>query len=197
MFDSGNRGHVSPSLSCLSLCGDGRIPWPIGVLLPYFSVFARFLWPSHWQSFIRKDMHIHSILVILLLSLSENNSSCYSIFLQLPESKALDSSILDFWAASGLAPKKYEAHQEDGIVAWPSCDSLLSLPVGSSPSTPTLAPDPCKASSARQLKRKKALMQLHLTPHKSPDMNSNRVQVHSNNLTTLLTLSGKKLLKRN
>ncbi|XP_063338226.1 polycystin-1 [Pelmatolapia mariae] len=128
------------------------------------------------------------------LSLPDSSGRVTDSPSSLTESKALDSSILDFWAASGLAPKKDEAHQEDGIVAWPSCDSLLSLPAGSSPSKPTLVPDPCKASSARQLKRKKALMQLHLTPHKSPDMNSNRVQVHSHNLTTLLTLSEEDLL---
>lgn len=83
-----------------------------------------------------------------------------------------DSSILDFWAASGLAPRTDGACQEEGVVVWASCDSLLNLPAGPSTKT-TPSPDPCKASSAlgptRQLRRKKALMQLRLASPSSSD----------------------------
>ncbi|XP_051273916.1 polycystin-1 isoform X2 [Dicentrarchus labrax] len=97
---------------------------------------------------------------------------CFLCFLfrkahsQLLDSKAFDSSILDFWAASGLAPQTDGACQEEGIGTWPSCDSLLNLPVGPCITMMTPAPNLCKASPSigqmRQLRRKKALMQLHL-----------------------------------
>uniref|UniRef100_A0A3B5AXN8 Polycystic kidney disease 1b n=1 Tax=Stegastes partitus TaxID=144197 RepID=A0A3B5AXN8_9TELE len=150
---------------------------------------------------------------------------------QLLESKALNSSILDFWAASGLAPQTDGAYQEKAVVTWPSCDSLLNLPAGSRPAKTTLAPDLCKSSPVqgptRQLRRKKALMQLHLASPVSPvsstallsssctfsedisnshvfsaeagqkslNVNPKPVRVYSQNLTTLLTLSGEKLFK--
>ncbi|KAF7653465.1 hypothetical protein LDENG_00082420 [Lucifuga dentata] len=137
----------------------------------------------------------------------------------LVESKAFDSSILDFWAASGLAPQKGGACLEDGVVAWPSYDSLLNLPAD--PSTKT-SPGPSSAlGPTRHLRRKKALMQLRLAspsfphlphtstrppskdnPHHRPAgpgqklsiMNAKPVQTHSHNLTTSLTLSEEDLL---
>ncbi|AWP17296.1 putative polycystin-1-like [Scophthalmus maximus] len=143
---------------------------------------------------------------------------CHSI----RESKVFDSSILDFWAASGLAPQTDGQCQGKGVEAWPSCDSLLNLPVDLCPTkmaspprhldkaSPTLGP-------TRQLRRKKALMQLRLASPSSPNtptkyplskkpsnysptapaqgvltMNANLVQTH--NLTTFLTLSEEDLL---
>uniref|UniRef100_UPI003AAB6BD9 polycystin-1 n=1 Tax=Centroberyx gerrardi TaxID=166262 RepID=UPI003AAB6BD9 len=98
-------------------------------------------------------------------------------------SKVFDSGILDFWAASGLAPQRDGAGREEGgVVGWPSCDSLLDLPAGphssSSSSETTSDPDPREAPSTlgptRLLRRKKALMQLRLSsspssPSSSPD----------------------------
>ncbi|KAF3853205.1 hypothetical protein F7725_013893, partial [Dissostichus mawsoni] len=115
------------------------------------------------------------------LSLSDSSSG---------PSSALDSSILDFWAASGLAPQKDGVHQEGGgVETWPSCDSLLNLPACIT-ETPIL----CKASlSSRQLRRKKQIRLAAPASNKTPtnqNMKSNLVQVHSQNLTTLLTLSG-------
>ncbi|KAG8008965.1 Polycystin-1, partial [Nibea albiflora] len=143
------------------------------------------------------------------------------------ESKAFDSSILDFWAASGLAPQIDGAHQEGGVRTWPSCDSLLNFPASPYLTKTTLVPAVCKASPAlgpiRQLKRKKALMQLRLASPSSTDsssalhsplskdftsshqslpvldrkvstMGTKCVQAHSHNLTTLLTLSEEDLL---
>ncbi|XP_069012250.1 polycystin-1 [Embiotoca jacksoni] len=134
-----------------------------------------------------------------------------------PESKALGSSILDFWAASGLAP---QTDGEEDVAAWPSCDSLLNLPAGSLPTEITLAPDLCKASPThgptRQLRRRKALMQLRLASpvspvspaallsspsedisrfHDSPaEPGQKSLKAHNYNLTTLLTLSEEDLL---
>lgn len=55
---------------------------------------------------------------------------------------------------------------------WPSCDSLLNLPVGPHLMETTPAPDLCGASHAlgptRQLRRKKALMQLRLASPSTP-----------------------------
>ncbi|KAK1881874.1 Polycystin-1 [Dissostichus eleginoides] len=124
------------------------------------------------------------------LSLSDSSSGPSSLL----DSKALDSSILDFWAASGLAPQKDGVHQEGGVVeTWPSCDSLLNLPACIT-ETPIL----CKASlSSRQLRRKKQIRLAAPASNKTPtnqNMKSNLVQVHSQNLTTLLTLSEEDLL---
>ncbi|XP_038592316.1 polycystin-1 [Micropterus salmoides] len=167
------------------------------------------------------------------LSLPDSSGPVRDSPSSLLESKAFDSSILDFWA--GLAPQKDGACQEEDIRTWPSCDSLLNLSVGPCLTNKTLAPEICKASPAllpkRQLKRKKALMQLHpaspsstdsssalLSPlshippqktskdisssHQSPaasgqkvsTRNTNSVQTHNHNLTTLLTLSDEDLL---
>ncbi|XP_022598094.1 polycystin-1-like [Seriola dumerili] len=107
------------------------------------------------------------------LSLPDSSSHVRDSPSSLLESKAFDSSILDFWAASGLAPQTDVACQDEGVVAWPSCDSLLNLPVDLCPTKMTPARDLCKASPAlgpaRQLRRKKALMQLRLASPSSPD----------------------------
>ncbi|KAM9832468.1 polycystin-1 [Neosynchiropus ocellatus] len=72
------------------------------------------------------------------------------------ESKAVNSSILDFWTASGLMPQG----SPKGDELWASCDSLLSVPAGLS-IQPDLSPDGFPASPAvgpaKQLKRRKAL----------------------------------------
>ncbi|XP_034081606.1 polycystin-1-like [Gymnodraco acuticeps] len=113
------------------------------------------------------------------LSLSDSSSGPSSLL----DSKALDSSILDFWAASGLAPQKDKM----------SCDSLLNLPACTT-ETAIL----CKASpSSRQLRRKKQIRLAAPASNKTPtnqNMKSNLVHVHSQNLTTLLTLSEEDLL---
>ncbi|XP_029311858.1 polycystin-1 [Cottoperca gobio] len=157
------------------------------------------------------------------LSLPDSSGPVRDSPSSLLDSKAFDSSILDFWAASGLAPQKDGACQEEVIGTWPSCDSLLNLPAGQCFTKTSPAPVPCKASPApgsmRQLRRKKALMQLRLaspsaprciysiskdfpSSHQSPAaldtkvsiIKTNLVQVHNHNLRTLLTLSEEDLL---
>ncbi|XP_037611724.1 polycystin-1 [Sebastes umbrosus] len=158
------------------------------------------------------------------LSLPDSSGPARDSPSSLLESKAFDSSILDFWAASGLAPQTDAACQEEVIGTWPSCDSLLNLPVGLCLSkTPPANSNLCDVSPAlgptRQLRRKKALMQLRLakpsstgspaapsyplskdisSSHQSPaaldKKVSNLVQAHNHNLTTLLTLSEEDLL---
>ncbi|KAM3591453.1 uncharacterized protein V6R79_002157 [Siganus canaliculatus] len=137
------------------------------------------------------------------LSLPDSSSPVGDTPLSLHESKAFDSSILEFWAASGLAPQTDGARQEEGIRTWPSCDSLLNLPLDlcrsdQSPE-PSLAETLPSLGPNRQLKRKKALMQLHITSPSSTDpkvstTRDNMVQTHTHNLTTLLTLSEEDLL---
>ncbi|KAI3365437.1 hypothetical protein L3Q82_010525, partial [Scortum barcoo] len=159
-----------------------------------------------------------------ILSLPDSSGPIRDSPSSLLESKAFHSSILDFWAASGLAPQTDGACQEEGIETWLSCDSLLNLPV--SPCLTNTTPDPnlFKASPAlgpiRQLRRKKGLMQLRLASTGSPSallsplsqdisspqqfsaaldqkgsaMKTNLVQAHKHNLTTLLTLSEEDLL---
>lgn len=135
----------------------------------------------------------------------------------------LDSSILDFWAASGLIPETDGAHKEEGVTTWPSCDSLIGSPAGSCPSKTTSTSDLCEAyqASTRQLRRKRALMQLHLASPVSPvgptapltenifsfhsssaepgpkvlHMSPSSDQTHNQNMTTLLTLSGEKVFR--
>ncbi|XP_034426558.1 polycystin-1 [Hippoglossus hippoglossus] len=156
-----------------------------------------------------------------LLSLPDSSSPTRGSPSSLLESKMFDSSILDFWASSGLAPQT-----DRDVVAWPSCDSLLNLPVDLCPAKMTPAHELCKSSPTlgptRQLRRKKALMQLCLASPSSPDtpithyplsketsesypsptaadqelltMNANPVQTHNHNLTTFLTLSEEDLL---
>ncbi|XP_061564100.1 polycystin-1 [Cololabis saira] len=139
------------------------------------------------------------------------------------ESKALDSSILDFWAASGLVPQRDGAHQEEAASSQPSRDSLHGVPASSCSIRTTSAPELCEApharGSSRQLRRKKALMQLHLASpassvcptallnedissfHSSAQpgltvlhMNPNSEQIPNPNMATLLTLSEEDLL---
>ncbi|KAA8581072.1 hypothetical protein FQN60_002653 [Etheostoma spectabile] len=98
------------------------------------------------------------------LSLPDSSNLVQDSPSSLLESKGLDSSILDFWAASGLVPRTGGAFQEEGIATWPSCDSVLDPPVGPCLTKTSPALSLCKASLAlgpvRQLRRKKALMQL-------------------------------------
>ncbi|KAM6897519.1 polycystin-1 [Xenentodon cancila] len=140
------------------------------------------------------------------------------------ESKALDSSILDFWAASGLVPQTDGAHLEEAVTTRLSCDSLLGAPAGSCPIRTTSGSTFCEAphvrGSSRLLRRKKALIQLHLASpgssvcppafltedvssfHNSPaqpghtahHMDCSSEQMLNPNMTTLLTLSEEDLL---
>ncbi|XP_071319469.1 polycystin-1 [Trachinotus anak] len=107
------------------------------------------------------------------LSLSDSSSHIRDSPSSLLESKAFDSSVLDFWAASGLAPQTDGACQGKDVVAWPSCDSLLNLPVDLCPSKMTPACNLFKTlptlGPTRQLRRKKALMVLNLASPSSPD----------------------------
>ncbi|XP_054455423.1 polycystin-1 [Anoplopoma fimbria] len=107
------------------------------------------------------------------LSLPDSSGRARDSPSSLLESKAFDSSILDFWAASCLAPKTDGSCQEEGIGTWPSCDSLLILPEDPCLTETPPAPNLCKASPAlcptRQLRRKKALTQLRLASPPSPD----------------------------
>ncbi|XP_029954702.1 polycystin-1 [Salarias fasciatus] len=153
------------------------------------------------------------------LSLPDSSGKVRDSPSSLMESKALDSSILDFWAFSGLTAGTHD--EEEGVVSWQSCDSLLN-----SPTNATSTPDGYKASpargTARQLRRKKAVMQLHLAipalhispanltsppPSHSQDiltsaklsqrphhMIPDPTRVGKNNLTSLLTLSEEDLL---
>uniref|UniRef100_A0A1A8M952 Polycystin cation channel PKD1/PKD2 domain-containing protein n=1 Tax=Nothobranchius pienaari TaxID=704102 RepID=A0A1A8M952_9TELE len=79
------------------------------------------------------------------------------------ESKALDSSIMNFWTSSGLVPLK-ERPDQLGALTWQSHDSLLCSLAGTCATKEAM----CRTSPAtRQLKRKKAIIQLHLAlpPH--------------------------------
>lgn len=129
--------------------------------------------------------------------------------LQLLESKLFDSSILDFWATSGLAPKTDQACREGGIHTWLSEDSLFNTLAAEEFTNATPDPKNCKVSPAvgqiHQLRRKKALTQLRLAPplsthiHIPLDQNVSTVRtdlekVSDHNLATTLTLSGEKLL---
>ncbi|KAK2885110.1 hypothetical protein Q8A73_021584 [Channa argus] len=107
------------------------------------------------------------------LSLSDSSTSRDSSSSQM-ESRVFDSSILDFWAVSGLAPQADRVCHDTGVVVWPSCYSLLDLPVGPCLTKMTPAHDLSKASAVlgptRPLRRKKALKQLCLASPSSPDM---------------------------
>ncbi|XP_028331530.1 polycystin-1 [Gouania willdenowi] len=175
---------------------------------------------------VEMDDHIGQTILSEPSFLSLPDSSCQ--FRDTPssllESKVIDSSILDFWAVSGLAHPTDGSCQEEGIVAWPSCDSLLK------PSTKTIEESDlsnplCVHTSTHQLRRKKAVMQLHLAPpmravcstaclssscafspsgetsshsrvggQKTTITNGNPVPVQNHNLTTHLTLSEEDLL---
>ncbi|XP_068614855.1 polycystin-1-like [Brachionichthys hirsutus] len=156
------------------------------------------------------------------LSLSDSSSSVRDSPSSRLESKAIDSSILDFWAASGLAPHADVACQEEGVRVWPSCDSLINLSGGQCLINAAPVPNSCKSGPApgpvRQLRRKKALLQLCLASPSSTGSPSallspcrmqaasknassrhqNRVRQdhkgHKHNLTTILTLSEEDLL---
>ncbi|XP_054625121.1 polycystin-1 isoform X2 [Dunckerocampus dactyliophorus] len=141
------------------------------------------------------------------LSLSESSSQVRDSPSSLLESKAFDSSILDFWAASGLVPQTDRAVHEENTASWTSCDSLLKE---------SEAPDPCENSldafPTRQLRRKKAHMQLHLTPPSSSDPPATKhttysnpclpaqdqyglsTNAHNHSIQTFLTLSEENLL---
>lgn len=134
---------------------------------------------------------------------------------QLPDSKTLDTSILDFWAASGLAPQADGACQEEQLQTWTSYDSLFNLPVDPGVADTTPAPNICESSPGhglmRQLRRKKALMQRHLpypSSTGSPSAQHSNVTIDQNvssmsnsllkssnpKLKTRLTLSGEDFL---
>ncbi|XP_061667089.1 polycystin-1 [Syngnathoides biaculeatus] len=147
------------------------------------------------------------------LSLSGPSSPLRDSPSSLLESKAIDSSILDFWAASCLVPQIDDTSQDDIGASWESCGSLLKE---------SEVPDPSEASlclcTTRQLTRKKACMQLNLTPRSSSDLNAallhppqketkdyhsssaqdhdilTPLQAHNHNMTNFLTLSEENLL---
>ncbi|KAM8836900.1 polycystin-1 isoform 2-T2 [Spinachia spinachia] len=182
--------------------------------------------PSPVCHSVEMDVHLGrpALSASSFLSLSDSSGRVRDSPSSLLESKVLDSSILDFWAASGLVPQTDGARREAGMETWPSCDSLLNLPVEPHLTKTTPAPNLCKASPvlgpARQLRRKKALMQLQLaspsspgtpaalsctyplpkdnyTSHQSPaspDKKVHATQAYGNNLTTFLTLSEEDLL---
>ncbi|XP_058477572.1 polycystin-1 isoform X2 [Solea solea] len=151
-----------------------------------------------------------------LMSLPDSSSQVRESPSSLLESKVFDSSILDFWEASGLAPQTQKACQDKDVVTWPSCDSLLNLPVDSCPTkmNPTIhniSHDLPTLGHTRQLRRKKALMQLRLASPPSPTMpdceysppapeqevltrNVDPTTIPKLNLKTFLTLSEEDLL---
>ncbi|XP_051926382.1 polycystin-1 isoform X2 [Hippocampus zosterae] len=98
------------------------------------------------------------------LSLSGPSSRLQDSPSSLLESKGFDSSILDFWAASGLVPQTDDICQEETATSWASCDSLLKESEDLELCDASLA-----LCATRQLRRKKARMQLHLTPRASSD----------------------------
>ncbi|CAF92443.1 unnamed protein product [Tetraodon nigroviridis] len=124
---------------------------------------------------------------------------------QLLESKMFDSSILEFWAASGLAPQTDGVCREEGIHTWPSYDSLLNIPAGEEFTDATRDPKNCKslpfAGQIRQLRRKKPLTQLRLAPPLSTNIQipldqkvsprrANLPKASDHKLATTLTSSG-------
>lgn len=126
---------------------------------------------------------------------------------QLRESKLFDSNILNFWAASGLAPQTDGVCEEEGTHTWPSYDSLLNIPATGE--FPDITPDPKKYTSSpgqmHQLRRKKALTQLRLAPpllppiqipleQKVSTVRTDLQKVRDHNLATTLTWSGEELL---
>nr|XP_046233896.1 polycystin-1 [Scatophagus argus] len=233
----GTKGHSGPvSARLLVNMETVAVGMTVAVLVFPLQCFLCFLFrKAHSQAAV--DMSVppspvcHSVEMDVHLGQSEFSRPS---FMSLPESsgpvrdspsssKAFDSSILDFWAASGLVPQTDGACREEGIRTWPSCDSLLNPPVGSYLISPTPATNVCRTSPSlgpiRQLKRKKALTQLRLaspstsallsplskdisTSQQSHDtlgqkvfaMNAHSVQAHNHNLTTFLTLSEEDLL---
>ncbi|XP_070708244.1 polycystin-1 [Pempheris klunzingeri] len=240
----GTEGHSGPaSAQLLVNLETVAVGMTVAALVFPLQCFLCFLFrKAHSQ--VPVDMSVppspvcHSVEMDIYLGQSELSGAS---FLSLPdscgpaqdspssllESKMFDSSILDFWAASGLVPRTDGACQEEGIGTWTSCDSLLNLPLGPRLTKATPAPNLCKASPAlgpiRQLRRKKALMQLRLaspsttgsptallpplskdisSSHQSPEaldqkvstINGSLVQARNHNLTTLLSLSEEDLL---
>ncbi|KAF3704724.1 Polycystin-1 Autosomal dominant polycystic kidney disease 1 protein -like protein Precursor [Channa argus] len=125
-------------------------------------------------------VNVETVAVGVTLALLVFPVQCFLSFLfrkahsQQMESRVFDSSILDFWAVSGLAPQADRVCHDTGVVVWPSCYSLLDLPVGPCLTKMTPAHDLSKASAVlgptRPLRRKKALKQLCLASPSSPDM---------------------------
>ncbi|XP_041830823.1 polycystin-1 [Melanotaenia boesemani] len=132
------------------------------------------------------------------LSMQDSSGLVQDSPTSLLDSKALNSSILDFWITSGLVPQTNKAHHEKDEVTSPS------------------------RGLTRQLRRKKGLMQLNLasptssicpaallsvscslslpqdcsaqSDQKSLLTNTNPVPVHNHNITTLPSLSDEDLL---
>ncbi|XP_065806052.1 polycystin-1-like [Labrus bergylta] len=194
----------------------------------------------HNQMQVAEDMPDHSSLVChtvemdvnlgqsalsgpSFLSLADSSGPVRDSPQSLLESKVFDSSILDFWSASGLVPQTFNgACQEVGTETLWSCESLLNLPID-----PYLTEMSPALGRSNQLRRKKALMQRCqssssstyptaasrspvctfalskgiFSSHQSPthgqrvsSLNTHFVQAHSHNLTTFLTLSEEDLL---
>lgn len=207
--NSGPCGHISSFLSSLSLCGDGHPPRPIP-FRPFVLIPARFLQPRQ-PDIICECTHAQTH--TLRLQQIQFKINWTLLFLQFLGKDAFDSSILDFWAASGLMPQTNGSHGDEGVAA--SCDSFRQGPAAYSTSTSDLS----KASlcPTRQLRQKKAVAQLHLTsPRLPPDppkphyhisdtqpssipptlhrFNDHQHRAHNLNLTSFLTLSGENKL---
>ncbi|KAM9837407.1 polycystin-1 [Aulostomus maculatus] len=236
----GSEGHSGPvSAHLLVNLETVAVGMTVAVLVFPLQCFLCFLFrKSHSQVMVdmsrRASPVCHSVEMDIHISQSELSGPS---FLSLPNSSspvqdspssllgsnAFDSSILDFWAASGLVPQTDGVCLEEGV--WASCDSLLNVPGGPSTKT-TMTPDLCKSSSAlgstRPLRRKKAVLQLclagpsssdssaallpplhpHPCSHPAPSsqdqdiltVNTKPLKVHNQNLTTFLTLSEEDLL---
>ena len=150
-----------------------------------FYVLTRaILQPNPRKSFIgesntHKCRHTHICVTLLPFRFSGSLSHVFLVIVcSYWRARCLTPVLLDFWAASGLAPQT-----DRDVVAWPSCDSLLNLPVDLCPTKMTPAHDLCKSpptlGPTRQLRRKKALMQLCLASPSSPDnpVSSQNVQI--------------------
>ncbi|TWW81623.1 Polycystin-1 [Takifugu flavidus] len=151
---------------------------------------------------VEMDVHIgHSDLSgSSFLSLPDSCEPVRESHSSLLESKLFNSSILDFWAASGLAPKTDRACLEEDKHTWPSYDSLLNTPPGEEFTNATPEPKNSKDSSVLgqicKLKRKKVLNQLRLAPPLSnvSTMRTTLKKVNDRNLTTTFTLSEENLM---
>ncbi|CAJ1081176.1 polycystin-1 [Xyrichtys novacula] len=107
--------------------------------------------------------HSEEICSPSLLSFPDSSGPVQESAFSLVESELLDSSILDFWATSGLVAQTDDrANQGE---TWQSCDSLLSLPVDpcltktSPPKQLSLSETSPTVGPSHQLRRRKALMQ--------------------------------------
>uniref|UniRef100_UPI0037E95008 polycystin-1 n=1 Tax=Semicossyphus pulcher TaxID=241346 RepID=UPI0037E95008 len=246
----GTKGHSGPVSAQLLVNMEAvAVGMSVAALVFPFQCFLCFLFRK-CQLQVAEDMSVppspvcYSVEMDVYLGQSELSGPSFLSFADssgpvhvspssLLDSKVFDSSIMDFWAASGLVPQTDgKACLEEGMGTWRSCDSLLNLPVDPCLTKTTPAPNLHKMTPAlgptHQLRRKKALMQLCLssssptdtptsplssvctyacskgifssyqssaTPcQKVSNMNTNLVQAHSHNLTTLLTLSEEDLL---